>query len=77
MTTRKPLVGKFKLGDRVYDIFYAATGTVVGVPPIPPEIDVLHMYANDTEPWALVEWDYSSGDHYWVRQSHLQPLTIS
>lgn len=65
-----------KLGDRVVDIWYGSTGTVIGVPPIPPEIDLFRMYAADREPWALVEWDYTGGEAFWARQSDLNPLTL-
>jgi hypothetical protein len=65
-----------KIGDRVVDIWYGATGAVVGLPPVPPEIDLYRMYSSRDGPWALVEWDYMGGDHYWVRQIDLKPLVI-
>jgi hypothetical protein len=71
MTTLKP--GDFKIGDRVVDIWYGATGAIVGLPPVPPEIDLYRMYPHGP-PWVLVEWDYMGGDHYWVRQSDLKLL---
>jgi hypothetical protein len=66
-----------KRGDRVVDILYGSTGTVVGVPPIPPELDLYRMYTRDRVPWALIEWDYTEGTAFWARQSDLKLLTLS
>jgi hypothetical protein len=64
-------------GDRVVEILYGSTGTVVGVPPIPPEIDLYRMYSRDRVLWALVEWDYTEGIAFWARQSDLRLLKLS
>lgn len=66
-----------KRDDRVVDIWFGATGTVIAVPPVPPELDPFNLYSRDDEPWALVEWDYMGGDAFWSRQRDLRVFVAS
>ena len=64
-----------KIGDRVVDIWYGATGTVFGVPPTSPDTDPL--YDDDTEPWVQVVWDYTGNKPAWAREADLKALNLS